>query len=408
MTLQAPFPRTRGLSLIAAASALLVLASPVSAQPSAPAQRSVPAQPSTQSDAAAPPRYTVDASWPQPLPNDWILGQVAGIAVDREDHVWIIQRPRSVTADEAAAVQNPPTAECCVPAPSVMELDRDGKLVQAWGGPVWNRRTSTWDAPAGDWPESEHGIFVDADGFVWIAGNAASDGIVLKLRADGTHVLTIGRPGETGGSNDTAHLNRPADIAVDTAAHEVYVADGYGNRRVIVFDSETGAYKRHWGAYGERPDDAPLPAYAPGAGPARQFRGGTPMNGAVHSVVLARDGLVYVADRQSDRIQVFRHDGQFVLEKLLAPATLDVGSVWDLALDPSPGEPWLLVADGSNKKVWILDRASLGTVGSFGRGGRQAGQFNWVHNLAIDSAGNVYTAEVNTGKRVQKFRRVAD
>jgi DNA-binding beta-propeller fold protein YncE len=396
------------LKFWSAASALVWLSAAHGQQAAQPSPE--PARGAVEPARAAlePPHYAVDASWPKTLPNDWILGQVAGIAVDGEDHIWIIQRPKSVTEDEAAAVQNPPTAECCAPAPSVIEFDRDGRVLQGWGGPVWNRRTSSWETPPGDWPASEHGIYVDGEGYVWIAGNAESDGIVLKLRGDGTHVLTIGRPGQTGGSNDTMHLNRPADIAVDTAAHEVYVADGYGNRRVIVFDSETGAYKRHWGAYGERPEDGPVPAYAPGAGPARQFRGGTPGNGAVHAVVLSHDGLVYVADRQSDRIQAFRPGGEFVLEKLVAPGTLDIGSVWDLAIDPSPGEPWLLVADGANKKIWVLDRASLETVGSFGRGGRQAGEFNWVHNLAIDSAGNVYTAEVNTGKRVQKFTRIEE
>lgn len=357
---------------------------------------------------AAPPRFEVDASWPAPLPNDWILGQVAGIAVDRHDHIWIIQRPKSLTVQEAAAVQNPPTADCCVPAPSVMEFDRAGRLLAAWGGPTWNRGTGKWDAPAGPWPETEHGIYVDANDDVWIGGNGARDGIVLELRPDGTPLLTIGEPGKVGDSNDRSHLNRPADIAVDEAAHEVYIADGYGNRRVIVFDSRTGRYKRHWGAYGHVPHDGELPPYVPGGAPSAEFRAGQGTNGAVHAVVLARDGLVYVADRQNDRIQVFRHDGSFVFEKPIAPKTLGIGSVWDLALDPSGDQRWLFVADGQDKKIWILDRASLTVVGSFGRGGRQAGQFNWVHNLAVDSEGNVYTAEVNTGKRVQKFRRVTE
>ncbi|MDT8399960.1 MAG: hypothetical protein RQ899_15245 [Pseudomonadales bacterium] len=201
------------------------------------------------------PRYQVDASWPAALPNNWILGQVAGIAVDRQQHVWIVQRPRSLSASEAGAVQDPPLAACCVPAPSVLEFDQQGRLVQAWGGPIWQQDSQSWQLPDGDWPGNEHGIFVDDEGFVWLAGNGPEDSQIFKFRRDGSHVLTIGRPGGSGGSNDGTRLGRPADMVVDGAAREVYVADGYGNRRLIVFDSDTGAYKRHWGAYGGQPDD---------------------------------------------------------------------------------------------------------------------------------------------------------
>jgi len=371
---------------------LAALVAALAAAPAALAQDAAPPQD------ASPPRYVVDASWPETLPNDWILGQVAGIAVDDRDHVFIVHRPRSITADEAAAVQNPPTAECCVPAPAVIELDAEGRVVQAFGGPTWDRERAEWVAPAHDWPLTEHGIFVDSERNIWIGGNGEDDHIVVKLDANGRHLLTLGIPGETGGSNDTMRLGQPADIAVDAEAGEVFVADGYGNRRVIVFDAGTGAYRRHWGAYGERPDDAPPGTYAPGNPPARQFRG------PVHSVALARDGRVYVADRTGNRIQVFAQDGRYETEAFVAPATLDAGAVWDIALSPEPAERWLFVADGHNKKVWILDRETLTVAGEFGRGGRQAGEFNWVHNVAVDSRGNVYTAEVNTGKRVQKFR----
>lgn len=381
---------SEGLTIVkATADALIVLLALALAYP---------AQAPAQSSGAATPRFEVEASWPGPLPENWILGQVAGIAVDGDDHVWIVHRPRSLTAHEMGAVQNPPTADCCAPAPSVVEFDADGRFVQAWGGPAWNAQTAAWEEPGSPWPLSEHGIFVDDDGNVWLAGNSDTDHVVLKHTRNGRHLLTIGLDGETGGSNDTQRLGRPADIYVDTQAREVFVADGYGNRRVAVFDSETGDYKRHWGAYGERPSDDALPAYAEGAPPARSFRG------PVHSVVLARDGLVYVADRQSNRVQVFRPDGGYVREGLVAPWTLDQGSVWDLALSADDAQRWLYVADGHNKKIWILERASLERVGSFGRGGRQAGQFEWVHNIATDSSGNIYTSEVNTGKRVQKFR----
>lgn len=347
------------------------------------------------------PAYEVDAAWPRDLPNDWILGQVSGIAVGPDDSVWIVHRPRSISESEAGAVQDPPLGECCVPAPSVLQFDAEGNVLRAWGGPAWNRARQDWDLPAGDWPGNEHGIFVDDEGFVWLGGNGPEDDFVTKYDAGGRHLLTIGGGEGPGGSNDPARLGRPADIHVDTGEREVFVADGYGNRRIIVFDSETGAYKRHWGAYGERPEDAALPAYEPGMEPAGQFLG------PVHAVVGGPDGNLYVADRTSNRVQVFRPDGGFVREAVLAPATLGSGAVWDLAFSPYDEGRWLFVADGQNMKVWILERQGLTPAGSFGRGGRQAGQFDWVHNIAVDSAGNVYTAEVNNGRRIQKFRKTA-
>jgi DNA-binding beta-propeller fold protein YncE len=352
--------------------------------------------------AQTPPQYAVDPSWPHELPSDWILGQVSGIAVDSADHIWIIHRPRSIADTEMGMVLNPPIASCCKPAPSVLEFDAEGELLQSWGGPQWNVATQSWDAAKTPWPATEHGIYVDAEQNVWIAGNGANDHLVLKFSSDGQHLLTIGKPGETGGSNDTERLGQPADMTVDIDAHEVYIADGYLNRRVIVFDSDTGTYKRHWGAFGNRPDDSVPPPYEPGIESAQQFRG------AVHSVELSADGLVYVADRASDRIQVFNKDGSFVKEALIAPATLSIGSAWDMALSKDATQQWLFLADGQNMKVHVLDRNTLKDLAGFGRGGRQAGQFNWVHNITVDSQGNVYTAEVNNGRRIQKFRPIAD
>jgi DNA-binding beta-propeller fold protein YncE len=359
-------------------------------------------RPADAQGSAAAPQYRVEPDWPAPLPQNWILGQVAGIAVDRDDNVWLLQRPRSLTDDEMFAAQRPPEAGCCVPAPAVIQLDPAGEVLQAWGGPRWDPSTRSWSGADPGWPDVEHGIHVDDENNVWVGGNGDQDHVVLKYSRDGERLLTLGRPRETGGSNDTARLGRPAAIAVDVAAREVFVADGYDNRRVIVFDMDSGEYRRHWGAYGDIPNDGPLPEYRPDAEPARQFRG------PVHAVRLARDGRVYVADRSSNRIQVFQRNGSYLVEALLAPATIVNGSVWDLALSPDPAERWLFVADGTNRRIWILDRDTLEVAGSFGRGGRQAGQFDWVHNIAIDSAGNVYTAEVNTGKRVQKFFRVTE
>jgi DNA-binding beta-propeller fold protein YncE len=209
-------------------------------------------------------------------------------------------------------------------------------------------------------------------------------------------VLQIGHPARGAASNDVTRLGRPADVAVDASANEVYVADGYGNHRVIVFDADTGAYRRHWGAYGGRPADTGA-RYDPKGAPSRQF--GNP----VHCVKLAQDGLVYVCDRQNDRVQVFHKDGSFVAEWRIAPQTLGMGSVWDLALWPDAGQSLLFNADGENNQVLILRRADGMVLGAFGRSGRQAGQFHWVHNLAIDSHGNVFTTEVDNAKRVQRF-----
>jgi hypothetical protein len=336
------------------------------------------------------PNFEVDPTWPKPLPNQWVLGQVAGVAVDAQDHVWIIHRPGSLTPQEIGAALDPPTAECCVPAPPVIEFDADGGVVQAWGG----------SDPQGPWPETEHGIYVDADDHVWIGSSGMDDQVVLKFTRSGERLLQIGEFGRTGGSNDMTLLGRPTDFALDPGAREVYVTDGYGNRRVIVFDSETGDYKRHWGAYGETPDDADLGAYDPAAPPARSFRS------PVHAVGISRDGRVYVADRVNDRIQVFGKDGTFLEESFIRPATLSMGSAWDIALSPDPDQAWLYLADGTNNKIWILRREGLEVVAELGRSGRYAGEFHWVHSLAVDSRGNLYTAEVDTGQRVQRFRPV--
>ncbi len=337
----------------------------------------------------APTQFEVDPFWPKPLPNHWILGEISGVHVDANDHVWVLQRPGSLTERELGAAQNPAESECCVAAPSVIEFDSEGNVVQAWG--------RSDDTPV--WFASEHGLFVDEEGNVWVGGNNEKDDVIVKFSRTGKPLLQIGEWGVSNGSNDTAHLGGPADIAVDNAAGEVYVADGYRNRRVIVFDANTGAYKRHWGAYGEKPDDTPLQPYVANETPIRSFR-------ITHSVRISRDNLVYVADRPNNRIQVFQKDGTFVREAFLAQHTLRTGAIWDITLSPDEEETYLYAADGMNMKVWILDRATLEVVGSFGRGGRMAGEFGWLHNIAMDSKGNMYAVEVIPGQRVQKFRPV--
>jgi DNA-binding beta-propeller fold protein YncE len=344
-------------------------------------------------DSAVGPSFQVDAAWPQPLPNRWILGQVSGVAVGPDDHVWVLQRPRSLTEDEAGAAQNPPHGDCCLPAPPVLEFSSDGRLLRSWGGP----------GAGYDWPGNEHGIHVDAKGFVWITGNGDNDGQVLKFTPDGRLVMQIGKVGPQTNSADTTRLGRAAGVEVDMATNELYVADGYHNRRVIVFDADTGAYKRHWGAYGRPPDTQLRPearrAVAPTQGQLQQF--GTP----VHCVRVARDGMVYVCDRLNNRVQVFRKDGSFVQEFTIEALTAANGSVWDIVLSRDPQQRWLHLADGRNNHVLTLERQTGALVNMLGRSGRYAGEFHWVHDLAIDSNGNLYAGEVDTAKRVQKFLR---
>ena len=341
-------------------------------------------------DAGVVPRFQVDPFWPKPLPNNWIIGQVSGVHVDKRNHVWIVHRPGSLSDREVGAASNVPISKCCFPAPPVLVFDQEGNLVRAWGGP----------GEGYEWPASEHGVHVDDNDFVWLAGNGAKDSQVLKFTLDGKFLMQIGRAGQNKGSNDTQNLGSPADLEVDEQAREVYVADGYGNRRVIVFDTETGAYKRHWGAYGKVPSDAPMPAYNPANPPSQQF--GSP----VHCVRLSNEGLIYVCDRANDRYQVFRKDGTFVSESFFEKDTLLNGSVSDLVFSIDAGQTYIYMVDGVNNELRIVRRANAATLARLGRPGRMAGQFHVVHDIAIDRSGNLYTTEVNTGQRVQKFRRL--
>ena len=349
------------------------------------------------------PSYKVDPYWPKQLPNNWIMGQVGGVAVDGQDHIWVLQRPNSLLPEEVGASQTPPRNDCCAKAPSLLEFDAAGNVIRSWGGPGY----------VADWPANEHALWIDKGGNVWISGNGVDDRAVLKFNAEGKLLMEIGGKSKAPKNNqDTALLGRVAGIEVDDAAHEVYLADGYLNNRIVVYDSETGAYKRGWGAYGiplsqientveqiegDVSAAGKIAPYAPTDAPDKQFRS------PVHCVRLSADGLVYVCDRHNDRIQVFTKQGKFVSEFSLRPATLGNGSTWTLAFSRDAKQKYLLVPDGENSVVWILNRSDGTIVSSFGHNGRNAGQFHWVHQLAMDSKGNVYTGEVDTGKRMQKF-----
>lgn len=335
------------------------------------------------------PIFEVDPLWPKPLPNHWVLGSAIGVGVDSRDHVFIVHRGLSTlnARTEAGAVAEPPTGECCAPAPPILEFDPDGNLVGHWGGP----------GEGYTWPSSNHGITLDPMDNVWIGGNGEGDSHVLKFTRDGRFLREIGIPGRDTDSNSREHFGRVAKIAFDAAASEAYLADGYRNKRVAVIDMNTGALKRYWGAYGNRPEDANLGPYDPAAPPAQQFRN------PVHCAEPSNDGFVYVCDRPNNRIQVFRKDGGFVKEAFIAPRTLGDGAVWDIAFSRDPQQKYIYLADGKNMKVYVIDRQSLAVLTSFGDGGRQPGQFFAVHSIATDSRGNIYTTETYEGKRIQKF-----
>jgi len=357
------------------------------------------------------PMFEVDPFWPQPLPNHWVLGNTIGVAVDSRDHVYIVHRDQpsqsfsSSARTELGAAQDPPLSECCIPAPPLLEFDAEGNLVASWGGAT--------DSGEYEWPESNHGLDVDHMDNIWIGGNGGPDAHILKFTRSGEFLMQVGsagarqtdtrndRPVFTRDSNDQQNFGRVAKVFVDPVENEVYVADGYLNRRIAVIDADTGAFKRYWGAYGNAPDDeaaAALGRYDPAAPPAQQFRG------PVHCADLSNDRLLYVCDRGADRIQVFQPDGTFVNEAFFAPNTLSQGSTWDVAFSPDEAQRFLYLADGQNMKVYVIERATMEVLYSFGDGGRQPGQFFAVHSIATDSEGNIYTTETYEGKRLQKFK----
>ncbi|MCB1685025.1 MAG: hypothetical protein R3E82_20790 [Pseudomonadales bacterium] len=334
------------------------------------------------------PAFEVDPLWPRPLPNHWVLGSAIGVGVDSRDHVFVIHRRDSFNPrTEIGAATDPVTGECCIPAPNILEFDPAGNLVNSWGG-----RSDEYE-----WPSSNHGLTLDGKDNVWIGGNGQGDSHILKFTRDGKFLMQIGKPGMEANSSSTEHFGRVAKIAFDNAANEAYVADGYANKRVAVLDMDTGAVKRFWGAYGNKPDDADLGPYDPDAPLVKQFRN------PVHCAEPSNDGLVYVCDRPNDRIQVFRTDGTFVMEKQVAPRTLGDGSTWDIAFSKDKDQRFIYLADGKNMKVYVLLRENLEILTSFGDGGRQPGQFFAVHSIATDSKGNIFTTETYEGKRVQKF-----
>jgi hypothetical protein len=332
------------------------------------------------------PRFEVDPTFPKPLPNNWYQGMSIGVGVDANDHVWIVHRPDTVNANEAAG--DAKTGDCCSKAPPILEFDQQGTLLRHWGGS---------DGDGYQWPASNHGITIDHKGNVWIGGNGGGDGHVLKFTQDGKFLMQVGKKGVPIDSNSPDHFGMVAKISIDRKENEAYISDGYGNKRVVVIDADSGKFKRYWGAYGNKPDDTNLGRYNPDAPPAQQFR--TP----VHCAEMSNDRLVYVCDRVNDRIQVFTPDGKFVKEAWVSKRTLGDGSTWDIAFSNDPQQKFIFLADGKDEKIWILDRQSLEILTSFGDGGKMPGQFYAVHSIATDSKGNIYTTETYDGRRLQRF-----
>jgi len=318
------------------------------------------------------------------------MGNTIGVDVDERDHIFIVHRnDASQFGGNTEIGLQGGVAECCTPAPPIIEIDIEGNIINAWGGPV--------EGAPYTWPASNHGIEVAPNGDVWIGGNGAGDSHVLVFTRDGEYIRTIGMQGEDRNSNSETHYGRVAEIAIDVEANEAYFADGYQNKRVAVVDVATGAFKRYWGAYGNTPDDEADVTYVPGQPGPQQFRG------PVHCAEPSNDGLVYVCDRGADRVQVFRKDGTYVREVVYNPATLNQGSTWDIAFSRDPEQEFIYLADGQNFKISVIDRESMEVLYTFGQGGRQPGTFYAPHSIATDSQNNIYTTETYEGSRVQKF-----
>jgi len=336
------------------------------------------------------PAFELDPKWPS-IPNNWVLGEVTSISVDRKDHIWVLHVPQSI-----------PEAQRANAAPPVLEFDTAGKLLASWGGP----------GDGYEWVGREHGIFVDANDFVWIGGRAGwprattpgnSDDMILKFTTTGKFVMQIGHRGRSKGNTDTENVHQATDVFVDTRAKEVYAADGYGNKRVIVFDSETGKFKRMWGAFG----NPPPPTFAANAAvPQPQTTpDGPPEFGLPHSVKVSSDGIVYLADRINNRIQLFTTEGKYLKQVRLAAANNVTPVPAGFAFSPDKKQQYLYVVDSGPMQIIIYDREKLVEIGRVGMRGPKPGELDIIHHMAVDSKGNLYGAEIVTNRRAQRFVR---
>ena len=377
----------------------------------------------------AAPKYRFDPDWPKPLPNKWKMGGVTGLAVDKNDDVWVLNRPNDLTDIELHAELTPPIADCCVHPPSMIHIDKNGNVI------------GSFDAPQG------HGMDVDSKGFVYIGqdtvrkydpktgkvvgevprapdrqpgggGRGAAPAARVPGRGSAGPVAGfLTPPGGRGRGNQPDPAARAAfrakyppttpmivggleEIRLDETASEMYVADNYLGGRVMVFDMNTLAFKRGWGAYGHKlseitTNDADR-AYTPGGPMPKEFRGHLTLN-------VSHDGLVYAADRNANRIHVTTKDGKFLKEFILAPMTGVGGATGGVAFSPDKQQKYLFISDLTNNHIWFLNRENGKVVGQMGSMGDNGGQFYGLHMIAVDSKGNIYTGEVFAGERVQRF-----
>lgn len=363
-----------GSSLLAVA--FVACGGPPPAEETAPAPAPAPAAPSF-------PTFEVDPDWPQ-LPNNWITGEVSSVAVDGRDHLWVLQRPHTVAEEDRENA-----------APPLLEFDDTGAFVNGWGG-----QTDGYD-----WPWNEHGLFVDHNGHVWIGGNNPTgrtppseieDNMVLKFTNQGEFLMQIGGRNLGTMNLDTDAVRKSAEMFVYEPTNEVFVADGYGNRRVIVFDADTGEFKRMWAAFGKEPSNT-----EPEADP--DSEDGPPWFGTVHGIEISHDGLVYVSDRNNSRIQIFDLEGNYLRQVFVNQYEGRSLTVAGIAFSPDPEQQFIYVADQANLHIHVLDRQTLEVLDTWGELGTEPGQFDALHNLTVDSKGNLYTAEAQRNHRMQRF-----
>jgi hypothetical protein len=380
----------------------------------------------------AAPKFKFDPDWPKPLPNKWKMGGVTGLAVDKDDNVWVYDRPNDLTDIELEAELTPPLADCCARPPSMIHIDKNGDVI------------GSFDAPQG------HGMAVDTKGFAYLGQDTVRkyDASTGKLVAEvprtpdrppggggpdavAPHIPGHGSAGPVAGfltplggrpqPSPAAQAARDAAIAafrakyppttpmivggleeirLDEPAHEMYAADNYLGGRVMVFDLDTLQFKRGWGAYGhtlaEMTTDDKDRAYTPGGPEPKEFRGHLTLN-------VSHDGKVYAADRMANRIQVFTKDGKFLKEFTLATGTGVGGSTGGVMFSPDKAQRFLYISDLTNNHIYFLNREDGKIVGQMGSMGENGGQFFGLHMIAVDSRGDIYTGEVFAGERVQRF-----